>query len=83
MSGDLQRCYTQGQRDDQHMRGRMQVRAKVGADGVVTTAEVTEAVGLSEYVVRCVLERIRAARFPKPEGGHDTVIVPAVFEPKP
>ena len=60
----------------------MQVRAKVGADGAVITADVTESVGLSEYVVRCVLERIRTARFPAPEGGHDTVIIPAVFEPK-
>ena len=83
MSSDLQRCYTQGQRDDQHMRGRMQIRAKVGADGSVSSTEVTEAVGLSEYVVRCVVERVRAARFPPPDGGHDTVLIPASFEPKP
>ena len=83
MSGDLQRCYTQGQRDDQHMRGHMQIRAKVGADGSVSSVEVTEAVGLSEFVVRCVVGRVGDARFPVPEGGHDTVLIPASFEPKP
>ena len=83
ITSELRQCYTAGQRDDPMMRGRMQVRAKIAADGSVASAEVTEATGLTEYVVRCVVDRVRAARFPPPEGGHDTVLIPATFEPKP
>jgi hypothetical protein len=77
-------CYMAEQEHDPLLRGRLEVRAKIGADGSVGSAQVVAMSGsLSNAVVSCVLERLQATRFPAPEAGHDTLILPIEFEPRP
>ncbi len=79
---DIQGCYERELRNDQTLAGKVVVQMTISemgrASGVKT---VHDGVGGGK-VARCVGERLKRIRFPKPSGGTVTVRYPFVFTRK-
>lgn len=76
-SSVIRQCYTRELRRDPDLRGKLVVRFVVGESGSVKYAAIRGSTLDSRIVEDCVLDKVRAATFPRPRGG--TVIVSYPF----
>jgi hypothetical protein len=72
-------CYNKGLEQDPSMAGRAVFVANVGPNGEVTSVDVRENSGLSDFVLDCIKKKIRNAEFAPPGGGGAPVQLPVNF----
>ncbi len=77
----IQRCFEQALRKQPKLAGKVTVSFVIGAQGSVTSASVQNSTVSSTALERCVVDRVRSFRFPKPTGGAVAVAYPFVFAP--
>lgn len=78
--GGIKRCYERALRRNPTLEGRVTVQFTVGGGGRVVNATAANNT-LTPEVGTCIVGRIRALRFPSPEGGNVTFSYPFVFQP--
>jgi len=80
--GQIRYCYERELAKDPTLAGRLAVHFRVGADGKVVMAEITDASTLaSEPMRQCVLGRVKRMTFPAPRATIE-VTYPFVFSPQ-
>ena len=70
----IKRCYDAGLSLDPALSGRVEVKFVIGADGLVSRAELFESTIESEEVEDCIVDAITDIEFPPPEGGGIVVV---------
>jgi hypothetical protein len=78
----FRRCYNKGLANDPAMTGSVRVGAKVDASGCVSAVAAISTPGLDDFVVQCVLDRVRRMEFTAPTEGAATIIIPVTFVSK-
>ena len=81
MRAGIRTCYQRGLVNDPNQRGSFRVRVAVGAEGQVTRADVEGAKGISDETLGCIVRRIQAASFARPEYGGATFSFSITLEP--
>ena len=61
------------------MAGKVVITAKVGPNGEVSSADVSQNSGLSQGVASCIARVIKNATFSAPGGGGSTLNIPVTF----
>lgn len=81
--GSYRLCYEDGLRRDRDLTGKITIRFVIGVDGKISAANADEWQSNmpDAEVTKCVLQQIREAVFPAPEGGIVTVVYPIMFAP--
>ena len=75
----VQDCYERALIRNPRLKGKLEIEVTVGENGRVETAEVIgNSVG-SDEVAKCAIARIRRWKFPKPDGGSVSFVVPFNF----
>ncbi|AKV01732.1 putative abductin-like protein [Labilithrix luteola] len=72
-------CYQQGLNSDPSMSGKVIISAKVGPNGEVSSADVSQNTGLSPTVASCIANVVKRATFSAPGGGGSTLQIPVTF----
>lgn len=75
-------CYERALRQNAQLQGRMKVSLRIGPNGSVCSANVTQNEVGDPGVATCVLSIFRTATFAAPQGGCVDAEVPLRFEPK-
>jgi len=75
-------CYERALRQNALLQGRMKVAVRIGPNGSVCSANVTQNEVGDPGVGTCVVQIFRTATFPAPQGGCVDAEVPLRFEPK-
>lgn len=78
----FRRCYRKGLVHDPTQAGHVAMVARVGADGKVAKVETYAACELSREVLACMADATHELTFDPPRAGHDTVVIPASYEPR-
>jgi hypothetical protein len=76
------RCYDNALAQDPTLRGKMTVSVRVGANGQVCSASVSNNELGSSSVAQCVTGYFRGANFPAPRGGCADINIPINFVPR-
>jgi hypothetical protein len=76
------RCYERALRQNSTLQGRMRVAVRVGPNGAVCSANVTQNDLGDMGVASCVAQIFRGATFAPPSGGCVEAQVPIMFSPK-
>jgi hypothetical protein len=79
MAPGFRSCYNRGLSGDPNMAGSVRITTKVGPDGKVRSASPSEGGGLSAAVKSCLADHGLNARFPPPDGGGATLVIPVSF----
>jgi len=79
--GALRLCYEDGLRKNPTLSGRISIKFVIDREGKVSTAQDCGSELPDSAVVRCVVDKIAPLKFPQPEGGIVTVVMPIVFDP--
>lgn len=66
---EVRACYENGLQTQPKLSGRLSMKFLIGASGSVTTASVSNSSLKSASVENCIRNRLKAWKFPKPEGG--------------
>jgi hypothetical protein len=74
-------CYRRGLIHDPTQSGHVAIVVRVNAEGKVADVDTYAACELSREVLSC-MEDARNLKFDPPKGGHDSVVIPASFEPR-
>jgi TonB family protein len=77
----VQDCYERELKRDPTLQGKIEIEFTIGEDGRVIDAKVAANRMGSAAVGECIISRLRAWRFPKPNGGSVTVNFPFIFTP--
>ena len=77
----VQDCYERELKRDPTLQGKIEIEFTIGEDGRVVDAKVASNRMGSAAVGECIVSRLRAWRFPKPNGGSVTVNFPFIFTP--
>lgn len=72
-------CYQQGLNSDPNMSGKVVISARVGPNGEVASADISQNSGLSAGVASCIARVVRNAQFSSPGGGGSTLNIPVTF----
>jgi hypothetical protein len=75
-------CYHRGLVSDPTQFGHVAIVLRVGPSGRVLKAESFGACALQHDVIACMQDYGKSLRFDPPASGKDTIIIPAVFEPR-
>ena len=75
----FRQCYNTGLQSDPSMAGKVVITAKVGPNGEVSSADVSQNTGLSQGVASCISRVIKNANFSPPGGGGSTLNIPVTF----
>jgi hypothetical protein len=67
--GQITYCYEQGLQTKPDLSGRVRVKFLIGPQGRVTTAGITSSSVRSSKVENCIVNKLQAWNFPRPEGG--------------
>jgi hypothetical protein len=78
----FRRCYNKGLANDPGMTGSVRVGARIDAAGCVSAVAAMSREGLDDFVVQCVLDRVRRMEFTAPSEGGATIIIPVTFVSK-
>jgi hypothetical protein len=78
MRAPFRACCQKGLDRDTNQSGFIRLVIDVDKDGIVPRVGGLS-VGLDEQVVKCVMARAGSGRFPPPDGGSATVLVPVTF----
>ena len=76
---DFRACYRRGLVRDPVQDGRVAVVLRIGPDGKVARVEEYAACEISVESIACMKTAAAKLRFPPPQSGSDTVLIPAVF----
>ncbi len=68
-SGQIRFCYEQGLQSDPNLKGRVVTDFTIGSNGQVTSLKIANTTINSKIVEDCISLRIKAWKFPLPEGG--------------
>ena len=79
MRARFRSCYQQGLNSDPSMSGKVVIVAKVGPNGEVSSADVSQNTGLSPTVASCIAGVVRRGTFSPPGGGGSTLQIPVTF----
>lgn len=72
-------CYQAGLNTDPSMAGKVQIMAKIGPNGEVSSASVASNTGLSASVASCIARHVKNAQFSAPGGSGSTLSIPVTF----
>jgi hypothetical protein len=75
----FRQCYNTGLQSDPSMAGKVVITAKVGPNGEVSSADISQNSGLSQGVASCIARVIKNATFSAPGGGGSTLNIPVTF----
>ena len=75
-------CRHRGLIHDPTQDGRAAIVLRVGADGRVARTESYGVCELQTDVVECMRDAASRLRFPPPQGGSDTIVLPVAFAPR-
>ena len=75
-------CYRRGLIHDPTQAGHVAIVVRVKADGKVADVDTYAACELSREVLSCMEDAARDLHFDPPRGGHDSVVIPASYEPR-
>ena len=75
----FRQCYQTGLNSDPSMSGKVVITAKVGPNGEVADASVSQNTGLSASVASCIASVVKRASFNPPGGGGSTLNIPVTF----
>ncbi len=75
-------CYHRGLVRDPTQDGHVAVVLRVAADGTVRKVESWGACELQREVIMCLRDIAKGLRFAPPASGADTIVMPAVFQPR-
>ena len=75
----FRQCYQTGLNSDPSMSGKVVITAKVGPNGEVADASVSQNTGLSASVASCIANVVKRASFNPPGGGGSTLNIPVTF----
>lgn len=75
----FRQCYQTGLNSDPTMSGKVVISAKVGPNGEVSSADVSQNTGLSPSVASCIANVVKRATFSAPGGGGSTLQIPVTF----
>ncbi len=67
--GEIRYCYEQGLQQKPDMSGRVSMAFSIGANGYVTTANISNSSLHSAQVEGCITNRLKSWKFPNPRGG--------------
>lgn len=76
---DFRSCYRRGLVHDPAQDGRVAIVLRVGPDGKVAKVEEYGACEIAVESIACMKSVAARLRFPPPEGGSQTITIPAVF----
>jgi hypothetical protein len=80
LRGRFRSCYQTGLLADPTMTGKVVIRAKIGSNGEVSSADIASISGLSPTVGRCIATAVERATFAAPSGGgSSTMQIPVTF----
>ena len=77
----FRRCYAEGLANDGALSGEVHLRFVIGRDGAVSVAGQGASNMPDPQVAGCVVDAMRGATFPAPDGGIATVLVAVRFAP--
>jgi hypothetical protein len=75
-------CYRRGLVHDASQSGHVAIVVRVNAEGKVADVDTYAACELSREVLSCMEDEARALKFDPPKAGHDSVVIPASYEPR-
>lgn len=75
-------CYHRGLVRDPTQDGHVAIVLRVAADGTVRKVESWGACNLQREVIQCLRDTAGKLRFAPPASGADTIVMPAVFQPR-
>lgn len=75
-------CYHRGLVRDPSQDGHVAIVLRVSADGTVRKVEAWGACDLQREVIQCLKDTAGKLRFAPPASGADTIVMPAVFQPR-
>ena len=78
---EIRHCYDQGLARNPNLKGRVNVRFRIGGDGKVLAAEIAEDTLGDPTVGTCMLSSVKRWVFPKPAGSSVDITYPFVLEP--
>lgn len=67
--GEIRYCYEQGLQQSPKLSGRVSMKFFIGAEGYVTSANITNSSLRSNQVEGCITNRLKSWKFPNPRGG--------------
>ena len=80
LRGRFRSCYQTGLLADSTMTGKVVIRAKIGPNGEVSSADIATISGLSPAVGQCIATAVKRATFAAPSGGgSSTMQIPVTF----
>jgi hypothetical protein len=79
LRGRFRACYQTGLGNDSTMSGKLLIRAKIGPNGEVSSADIASNSGLSPAVGLCIASVVKRATFTAPGGGGSTLQIPVAF----
>lgn len=74
-------CYERSLAKNPSLQGKVTISFTIGTKGTVTRAEVKGTSLDDAEVEKCILNRMKKLRFPKPKGGAVKVSYPLIFKP--
>jgi len=81
--GRYRLCYETGRQADPKLAGVVVTRFTIDATGAVAKAEADPCTTMpSADVTACVVRGVSALKFPSPEGGEVSVVLPVLFSPE-
>ena len=80
--GQARGCYERALRLNPTLQGRVMVSARVGAQGQMCSASISQNTLGDPGVAACISQMFRAGKFPPPKGGCVDVNVPLNFVPR-
>jgi len=81
MRAGFRACYLRGLVNAPNQRGAFRVRVAMGAEGQVTRVDVEGAKEISDEIVACIVRRVQAASFARPDNGSATLSFSVTLEP--
>ncbi len=67
--GEIRYCYEQGLQQSPKLAGRVSMKFFIGAEGYVTSANISNSSLRSKQVEGCITNRLKSWKFPNPRGG--------------
>jgi TonB family protein len=74
-------CYEKSLAKDPALQGKVTISFTIGTRGTVTQADVKATTLDNAEVEKCIVNRLKKLRFPKPRGGAVKVSYPLIFKP--
>jgi len=78
--GGVRACYSRALKSNPNLYGRLAVQFTIGPEGNVTEAIALDNSLNNKSLEDCILQHVRAWRFPKPKNGEVTIMYPFIFE---